>query len=96
MSETSTVICEYENDWRIIKTETGLIIQEFKESNTPDNLVPVIEVYRFEPSEYEDKDVAELEQIVNEKGITFDVCGELDDCSGYVFWAYKPKHSDRF
>lgn len=84
MGQRGTVICEYD-DWEVIETENGLVLKiacdESEES--------VKEVYRFGQGEYEDKDIAELEKIVYEKGIDFDYCGELDDCSAYVFWVYE-------
>lgn len=84
MAQKGTVICEYE-DWEVIKTEDGLILKVACDESEE----PVKEVYRFEQDEYEGKDIADLEKIVHEKGIDFDFCGELDDLSAYVFWAYK-------
>lgn len=78
----SKTICEYD-DWKIIQTENGLILQSADPSE-PDQKVE--EVYRFRPTEYEDKNIPELEQIVRDRNIEFDNCGELDDFSAYVFW----------
>ena len=86
MSETSKVICSYEDSFRVNQTKTGLVYQETGDLDVPD--VPLTEVYRFYPGEYENKDISELEEIVHKKNIEFDVCGELDDCSGYVFWKF--------
>lgn len=80
MAKTKT-ICTYDT-WTVKQTDQTLILHNL-ETNTNETIK---EVYRFRPGEYENVNIPDLEQKVNEIGISFDYCGELDDFSGYVFW----------
>lgn len=81
-TRAGALICKYD-DWQIFRTENGFVMRC---SNKPEK--PVIEVFRFQANEYDNKDYSSMDEIVTKQGIVYDVSGELDDCSAYVFWKY--------
>lgn len=81
-TRAGALICKYD-DWQIFRTENGFVMRC---SNKPEK--PVIEVFRFHAGEYDSKDYPSMNEIVTKQGIVYDISGELDDCSAYVFWKY--------
>lgn len=75
------IICEYDNDW-YIEEKNGKLMWHECQSDTEEE---VEEVFRLNTGEYEDKDISELEEIGSEHAV-FDICGELDNLSAFVFW----------
>ena len=83
-------ICEY-NDWSICKTENGL------EVHTEDGLKKVAEVFRVSAdscADYDKLNSMDFEKMAIEAGIQFDIAGELDDCSAFVFWKLRGTPSE--
>ena len=76
------IICEY-NDFSIIEKDGKLY---YIDDN--DEVHEVVEVLRIPSSAYDNGNVTDDELLTGRSKIDFDICGELDDCSAFVYWRY--------
>ena len=82
MANTDKTLCEY-NDWYIIEHNGKLYCID-----SDDETHEVEEVFRMPSDAYYNYESNEIDLINGPKGIDFDICGELDDCSAFVYWRY--------